>query len=79
MTNQPERDGMTGLTESEIDELQVTLLRLAIKLGNDELEGKFARLCAQAKEALSLKADRDNWKLMYENDYARLHLPPAPK
>lgn len=35
---------------------KLPLLRLAIKLGSDELEGKFAALCALAKLALSASA-----------------------
>jgi hypothetical protein len=57
-------DSAVGLTCAEIDELQITLLRLAIKLGNDELEEKFAKLCALAKRALSAPAMQDCGELV---------------
>lgn len=50
MTN-PDAAPTEMLSAVDIDELQVTLLRLAMKLGNDDLEARFAKLIAMARRS----------------------------
>lgn len=60
-TDSPTASGLP-LSAEQIEELQIMLLRLAIKLGSDELEAKFAEFCAQARLAITLREERDALK-----------------